>query len=93
MVFKFTAKIVLDPEGFYVFEVPAFKGLRVRGMNFADVVQQGEYRLKRHLEDLLRHGESIPEDVKEISVKTEDLSEVIILKMVVSVDNSGFITA
>ncbi len=93
MVFKYTAKITLSMEGDYVLEIPAIRGIRIKSASFNEVIQRGEIELRRYIEEQLRYGEGIPEDVPEISIKTGEISEVVVLKLVVFVDESGFIRA
>ncbi len=93
MVFKYTAKITLSMEGDYILEIPAIRGIRIKSANFNEVIQRGEMELRRYIEEQLRYGERIPEDVPEISIRTEEISEVVVLKLVVFVDESGFIRA
>ncbi len=93
MVFKYTAKITLSMEGDYVLEIPAIRGIRVKSVSLPEAIQRGEVELRRYLEEQLRYGESIPEDVPEISIRTDDISEVIVLKLVVMIDEGGFIRA
>jgi len=92
-MFKYTAKITLSLEGDYVLEIPAIRSIHIRSASLPDVIQRGEYELRRYLEEQLRHGENIPDDVPEILIKTDDISEVVVLKLVVFVDESGFIKA
>ncbi|NPB03299.1 MAG: hypothetical protein GXO39_02650 [Thermotogae bacterium] len=93
MKFKYTAKITLSLEGDYVLEIPAIKELQVKSPHLSEVIQMGEMALKRYLEEQLKVGGYIPEDIREIYIRTEDLSEVMVLKLVVFVDENGFIRA
>ncbi len=93
MIFKYTAKITLSVEGDYVLEIPAIRGLRVKSVSLPEAIQKGEVELRRYLEEQLRYGEFIPEDISEIRIRTDDISEVIILKLVVMIDEDGFIKA
>ncbi len=92
-MFKFTAIIRLSEDGNYEITFPAIKVLKAKGFTITDAMERGEGKLRKYIESKIRKGEDIPEDVKSISLNTEDVEEIIITKIVVFVDETGMLRA
>lgn len=93
MIFKFTAIIKLSEDGNYEITFPAINGVKAKGFTIMDALEKGEYALRKFLEDRIQEGKDIPEDIKKISINTDDIEEVIITKLVIFLEDKNILHA
>ena len=55
--------LIPDEDGGYVVEVPSLPGCYSQGETEAEAIANIREAIELHIEDMLAHGEEIPEDV------------------------------
>ena len=59
----YTAIFHREPDGGYLVEVPALRSCFTQGDNYEEACENARDVIQLVLEDMLEHGEEIPEDV------------------------------
>ncbi len=82
----YTVVLRSEPEGEFTVLVPALPGCFSRGRTVIESLRNAQEAIECYLESLLQHGEAIPHEGDSIAIPTEHLTEALVYKVAVDVE-------
>ena len=89
MGLTYTVLLVLEPEAEFSVEVPALPGCFSRGKTINEALRHAEEAIQCYLGSLLDDGKAVPEETGPISIDTGDITEALVFKITVTLDNTS----
>jgi antitoxin HicB len=84
----YTVVLCSEPEGEFTVKVPALPGCFSRGRTVLEALRNVQEATECYLESLVQHGESIPSEAGTVTISTENLTEALIYRVSVGVEET-----
>jgi len=84
----YTVVLRPEPEGEFTVKVPALPGCFSRGHTVIESLQHAEEAIACYLGSLRKHGEAIPREGDTITISTENLTEALVYRVRVVVEEA-----
>ena len=88
MPVSYTVVLRPEPEGEFTVLVPSLPGCFSRGRTVIESLQHAQEAIECYLESLVQHGEAIPSEGDAVSVPTHNLTEALIFRVTVALEEA-----